>query len=565
MSPTRFSRCLLLCCLAAPPLLACSGSIGGGVNPPNGEGAPAGGGPSSPGQGMPPGGVAAPPAGCAFPPRRIWALTPEQYLRTVRSLLPIGGNVGDGLAASLAVQDGFSNEAGRLDMTEPHVAQLLDLAWQVAGEAAATPAMLSACLATGAEACVRDFAASFGQRAFRRELAPAEIDALMTHYQAQQGDAQLALRELLMDILISPNTLYRTEMGPEGASAGGSVVLTPFEKASALSYFLTDGPPDAELLTAARTGALASAAQIEQHTRRMLRGPDSASGLLKFLRESYGTRNVLATTKDTKRFPEWKAPLPDDLASEAEGFLRQVLWSEDARLETLLTASFSMLNGRLAAFYGVADPGSGQDLRKVSFQPGQRAGLMTQAAMMAVLSKDNDTDVVGRGKFVREVLLCQTLPPPPVTVNAVPPPPDGKRTQRERMAMHSADPSCAGCHALMDPLGLAFERYDGIGRWRTTDVGQNLDTSGRLTAAQPDQAPFSDAVGLMGLLARSPDVARCFVAAAFRYAHGRAAESVDKCALDRLGQRFDTSHGNVIDLAVALTTDEAFFVRAGTP
>jgi len=510
---------------------------------------------------------ATPPAGCPLPPRRIWALTPAQYVATVRALLPASVNraASDGLAATLSIEDGFSNQAGRLDMTEPHVGQLLEFAWQVAGNAAAAPDKLAPCLAAPDEACLRDFVTGFGLRAFRRELAPAEVETFLAHHRAQAGDPGLALRELLMDFLVSPSILYRTELGAEGADPRAPVPLTAFEKASALSYFLTDGPPDAELLAAARTGALATAAQVEQQTRRLLRGPDSAGGLLQFFRESFATTDVLTVMKDGKRFPEWKAPLSADLAAETEAFLRQVLWAEDARLPTLLAADFSMLNGGLAAFYGAGDPALGTDFRKVSLPAGQRAGLLTQGAVMAALAKNNDTDVVSRGKFVREVLLCQPLPPPPATVNAVPPPPDGKRTQRERMAQHSADPSCATCHALMDPLGLAFERYDGIGRYRTTDVGKTLDVSGVLDHAQPEGAPFADAVELMRVLARSPDVARCFVATAFRYAHGRAPETFDRCALDRLAQRFGGSGGNVIDLAVALTTDDVFFIRAGTP
>jgi hypothetical protein len=548
------SRARLVLSLAGL-LAACTGSIEGKQSAPNGSAPPPAVVPPTV-----PGPVVVPPmpAGCALPPRRIWALTPAQYLRTLRALVPAAATVdGTGLAATLADQGGFSNEAGRLDMTEPHVGQLLDLAWTVAGQAAAAPADLSPCLATApGDACLRDFVAAFGLRAFRRELAPAEIEALLAHHRG--SDPKLALRELVMDLLVSPGALYRTELGPEGTDPHQPVALTSFEKASALSYFLTDGPPDGALLAAARAGALETAAQVEQQTRRLLATPDSAGGLLQFLREGFGTRAVLDTAKDPVRFPEWKGTLAADLADEAEAFLRQVVWVEDGRLATLLTADFSMLTGRLAVFYGVPAPGQGPS--KVTFPAGQRAGLLTQAAAMAALAKENDTDPVGRGKFVREVLLCQALPPPPATVNAVPPPPDGKHTQRERLRQHSADPSCAGCHALMDPLGLAFERYDGIGRYRTTDVGQTLDVGGTL-----DQAPFDDAVGLMKVLAASPAVARCFVATAFRYAQGRAPGSVDRCALDRLGERFQRSGGNVIDLAVAMTTDQAAFLRAGTP
>jgi hypothetical protein len=504
-----------------------------------------------------------PPGGCGLAPRRIWALTPDQYARSVRALFP-AAKLGDGLATTLAVQDGFSNEADRLDMTEPHVGQLLQIAWQLAGEAAADPGKLSACLGqpTVDAACVRGFVGDLGPRAFRRDLEAAEIDGLVTYFAKQQqaGDVRFAVQELLMAIFTSPNFVYRTELGPAGAT--GPVTLTAFEKASALSYFLTDGPPDAQLLAAARGKGLETAAQIEMQTRRLLAQGANAAGFVKFFHESFVLDDVNTTAKDAKLFPQWKPQLATDLAGESDAFVRQVLWGEDAKLSTLLTANFSMLNGRLATYYGTGDTAAGETFKKVTWPAGQRVGLFTQAGPMSTFAKENDTDVVARGRFVREVLLCQPLPPPPANVNAVPPPPDGKRTQRERMAGHSADPTCAGCHTLMDGLGLAFERYDGIGRYRTMDVGQTLDVSGKLNSAEPEGAPFQDAVGLMGLLAKSPTVQKCFLETAFRYALGRAAGSLDACTLDRLSKRFAASGGDMIDLTVAITTDETFFQRA---
>jgi hypothetical protein len=567
---------LLTIALAA----SCTGSIGDG-RPPPGQPSPddrgdrpgpmTGGTGRPPGTGSPPGPTTPPPAdkpsGCGLAPRRIWALTPDQYARSVKALLP-AAKLGDGLASTLALQDGFSNQADRLDMTEPHVGQLLEIAWQVAADAAADPGKLAPCLAQSPDAaCVRGLVTDLGPRAFRRDLEPTEIDGLVTYFQKQQqaGDVSFAVHELLAALLTSPSFVYRTELGPAGAPAGPPVTLTAFEKASALSYFLTDGPPDAQLLAAARARGLETPAQIEAQTRRLVAQGQSAAGLVKFFHESFTLDGVSDAGKDAMRFPDWKPQLATDLAGEADAFLRQVLWGEDAKLATLLTAAFSMLNGRLATFYGTGDAAAGEQYKKTPWPAGQRAGLLTQAGFMATFAKDNDTDVVGRGKFVREVLLCQDLPPPPPTVNAVPPPPDGKRTQRERMGQHSADPSCAGCHVLMDPLGLAFERYDGIGRYRTMDVTQTLDVSGKLTGAEPEGAPFQDAVGLMGLLAGSPTVKKCFVETAFRYAIGRAAGSLDACTVDRLGKRFAASGGDMIDLTVALTTDESFFQRAGNP
>jgi hypothetical protein len=566
-------RSVLATSLAAA---ACTGMISGGESPgtkpttPDPQpGAGGNGGPMNNGTGGAGGGstttppVPEPTAGCGYAPRRIWALTPDQYARTIRGLLP-AVKAGEGLSGTLAIQEGFSNAAGRLDMTEPHVGQLLQTAWEMAGEAATDPAKLAPCLgqATVAAACVRDFITSFAGRAFRRDLVPAEIDAFATHFQkqAQAGDAKFAVQQLLAAILTSPNTLYRTELGPEGAT--GAITLTPFEKASALSYFLTDGPPDAELLGAARNKGLETKVQIEAHTRRLLARPENAVGVLKLFHETFALAHIGEANKDEAKFPVWKPELIKDLTGEADAFIKQVLWGEGSKLSTLLTANFSMLNGRLATYYGTGDPAAGETFRKVTWPAGQRAGILTQAGHNAAFAKDDDTDAVARGKFIREVLLCQAIPPPPKDVNAVPPPPDGKNTQRERLAQHSSDATCSGCHSLMDPLGLAFESYDTVGKYRTMDVGKNLDTSGMLIGAEPEGAPYKNAIELVNLLAKSPTVAKCFVETAFRYANGRDAVKPDACTVERLVKRFDGTGGDVIDLAVGLTTDDGFFARA---
>jgi hypothetical protein len=503
------------------------------------------------------------PQSCSLPPPRIWALTPEQYVRSVKSVLPDAAITVEALTGTAPVQAGFSNEASRMAMTEPHVGQLLELAYRLASDSAADPGKLAPCLAQPAPtpACVRDFLQGFTSRAFRRAVTAAEVDELaMQHARTlAAGDGRAALRQLLMAVLTSPSMLFRTELG---ANAGGRgvVTLTPFEKASALSFFLTDGPPDAELLAAARAGGL-DREQLEMHTRRLLARPESAQGLTRFAGELYGTRAVLEANKDIMVYPAWKEPLDADLASEADAFISQVIWNEDGRLSTLLTAPFSMLNARLAGFYGVADAVPAGGLRKTAFRPGQRAGLFTLGALQATLAKDNDTDAVARGRFLREVLLCQSLPEPPVNLNVVPPPPDGQRTMRERLARHSADPTCAVCHKLMDPLGLAFEIYDGIGRFRSTDLGKPIDTAGTLTGAAPEGASFANGIELLQVLGDSPEVAACFVKTAFRYSHGREPVAGDACVLDRLSRRFGATGGRILDLTVALTTDDSFVQR----
>ncbi len=586
------ARLALLAGLATP---ACVGSIGGdGAQPPASQPSKPGGGgnssPSTPGSNGPngpnngsnepnapgsmtpgtpgapsnpgtPGGPPTNPATCAPGPTRIWALTPSQYIRTVQSLLPTAAGAGDTLAAAIVAGTGFSNDAARLGMTEPYVAELLDGAWRLGSKASETPGQLAPCLAAAApdEACLRTFVTSFGARAFRRDLSAAEADAVTSYLkqQATGGDVKAAIRRTVLYFVSSPHFLYRTELGPEGAT--GKVALTGAERAQALSYFLTDGPPDVELAEAARGDGLQSPAGIEAHTKRLLSKPASASGFVKLFREVFETGHVKEADKDAAVFPAWKAAFATDLAQESDAFIDQVLWGEDARFSTLLTAGFTMANSAVASFYGL--PGGGTTFGKIMFPAGQRAGILTLAGRMASLAKNNDSDPVARGRFVREVMLCSPIPPPPATVNATPIPPDGKRTQRERLAQHSSDSTCSGCHSLMDPIGLAFENYDGIGLYRRMEAGKTIDTTGELTGAGPQAQRFDDAVGLLGLLAESPAAQRCFVSTVFRYAHGREPGPADACVVDRLATRFAASKGDMRDLAVAITTDAAFFTR----
>src|SRR6185436_6045200 len=434
---------------------------------------------------------------------------------------------------------------------------------QLADAALVMPAALDPCLAQAAPAdgCLRGFVGGFAARAFRRDLEPAEIDRLLAFVKAQaQPDLRAGLRQFFLYLFASPQFLFRTELGPPTTDGQSPVTLTAFEKASALSYFLTDGPPDTELAAAARAGL--DGAALEAQARRLLARPETSSGLTRLLHEQFQTDAVLNTRKDPAAYTGWTEALARDLSDEADRFVRQVLWQEGGKLATLLTADFSMLNSTLATYYGAPDGSGVKDFHKVTWKSGERAGLVTQAGLMASQALDNDTSPVRRGLYVRQALLCQPVPDPPPNINVVPPMPDGKHQQRERLTGHSADPTCAACHAQMDPIGLGFERYDGVGHYRSMDVGRPLDTSGTLTGVAAPFA-FANAVELLQGLARAPEVEGCFVRMAFGYGHGRGADgdNADKCALGRLSQRFQASGGNVLELAAAIAADESFFMR----
>jgi hypothetical protein len=516
-------------------------------------------GPDGRGPGQTPSG--APDHGCGAPAQRIWKLTPAQLSRSLQQLLPGGDDIEQELAATLASSEaGFSNEAARLDMSELHVEALFETARRVAAKAAADPAALSGCLATGpiSSECAASFVADFGARAFRRPLEPEEQQqhvSAFTERQAAHGD-ETALALTLRSFLLSPQFLYRTELGAPGAA---KPQLTSHERASALSFLIGDGPPDAELMRAAGAGELDNSNGMVAQARRLLTA-GGAGGVLRFFTENFGTDRVRFSIKDSALFPDFDESLADAMAAESERFIRAVLFEEDARWSTLLTAEFSFLNERLAQHYG-AGAVSGSELLRTPLPAGQRAGILTQASVLSFLARENDSDAVKRGKFVRETLLCQPLPPPPASVNAVPPPPDGVHTQRERLAQHSTDATCAGCHAQIDPLGFPFERYDGIGRYRTQDAGKTIDASGTLSGVSAGTLEFSDALQLAQLLSELPEARECIARHLHAYAFGRQRQAAYGCAPAAAVTSFEQSDGDLLETALAIVADPAFVER----
>jgi hypothetical protein len=197
----------------------------------------------------------------------------------------------------------------------------------------------------------------------------------------------------------------------------------------------------------------------------------------------------------------------------------------------------------------------------VTLAPERRGGILRLGAVLAAHAKPNQSSPVHRGKFVRERLLCQPLPPPPAGLAITAPDVDPHATTREAFAEHAADPVCATCHDLMDPIGFGFERYDGIGRHRDTDHGLPIDATGDLADTSDANGPFDGLPELAAKLAASEDVRRCVVTQWFRFGHGRPESEEDRCTLQRLQTVFAASGYRVRDLLVALTQTDAFRYR----
>jgi hypothetical protein len=390
---------------------------------------------------------------------------------------------------------------------------------------------------------------------------------LMTAYSAGRTGGSYAegIEVMIRAALQAPDFIYRLETTTPPQANATLVPLSPFELATRLSFMIWATGPDDALLDAAQNGELGTREQVAQRARDMLGNAKAKSALGNFFGQWSGTSHVDSITKNTS-FPLFTADMQVAMERETEAFLDYVLWEGDHSLNTLLTAPVAFVSGPLAQLYVPGSAPGGATPTKLDLPASQgRSGLLTQAAFLAVQAHPDQTSPVLRGKFVRAMLLCDPPPPPPNDVDISLPTVAEGATARVRFAAHeSAANSCAGCHHLMDPIGLAFENFDAMGQYRTKDNGQDIDVSGVINDA-PDEALAGDFVGVAALgqkLASSQTVRDCMATQWFRFAAGRAEGDQDACSLSTLRGAFGSSNGDLIELVVAMTQTDDFWYRA---
>ena len=349
------------------------------------------------------------------------------------------------------------------------------------------------------------------------------------------ADPQTAQRIFLHGIFSSASFMYRTELGEPGEGANQVVRLTQHEVASALSFAITAGPPDAELLAAAAAGELKTSDQREAHARRLLATPAAQKRLHHFIREWLGLTGLANLNKNNQVFPSFSAAFKDSSQGETRAFIDHVIANEGGSVKELLGANYTFADGRMSAFYGTTTTPNGA-LGKVPLPP-ECAGILTQASVLATYALFDSSSPIRRGKFVLTRLLCREVPPPPATVVIIPPAPAPDATTRARFAAHTNNPACAGCHRTLDPIGFGFENFDGLGKHRTTENGLAVDASG---AVEHSAGTFTFTGGgdLARFLASSEDVAHCVPLQIFRYAMGREEDTVDEQLLTEMRTAF---------------------------
>lgn len=494
-------------------------------------------------------------------PAPLRRLTQEQYRNTLRDLF---GEV-PGLQAALD----SSSQPSEFGLVQPDVAPVELEVYQhtaetVAAFVASKPAKLQAIApcATGVSKreCARSFVESFGARAYRVQLPAADTERHMALYDAgAKTSHERGIELVLRGMLQAPRFLYRVELGTAREAGSNSIWLSGEEIAARLSYALWNTLPDAKLSEAARAGRLDSAAGVSEIVREMLADPRGRSALRTFLERWLHLERLESLVKDERFYPEWTArpKLRASLAEQATRTLDDVLEQQGGSLRALLTSSRVFVNAELASYYGVSASDAFQRI-----EPGddRASGILSLPALLAVLAKPAESSPIYRGKFVREALLCQSLPAPPPNI---PKPPDVEQgvSTRERLSQHEVDPACSGCHQLMDPIGFGLENFDAIGRYRSQDSGATIDGRGELRATRDVNGAFQGARALGERLAGSTEVQECMTRQWFRYALARFERDVDACTLQKLSSGFARAGADLRVLPELLVTQAAFLTR----
>ncbi len=460
------------------------------------------------------------------------------------SLSPLGVEVAEELAAEVA----------RQVVSEPHRSSLIPC--QPESETAVD------------KNCAEQFITSVGRLLFRRPLTELELRQylqLATMTTGAKNNFYAGLERSLMNMLVSPQFLFRIEYAqPDG---DGDYGLTDYAKATRLSFLLWDSSPDGVLLTAAERGDLRSRDGLQRQVDRMLLSPRVERGVRQFFTDMFGFDRFETLIKDSKLYPDFSRQVARDAREQTLRTVVSHLLTERGDYRDLFITPKTFLTPLLAAQLEIPLVQNKPNAMPDQWQPYEfevddpRVGLLAQPAFVALHSHPGRTSPTLRGKALREHLLCQEVPAPPGDVDFTLVQQDGSqselKTMRQRLSAHAVNPTCAGCHKITDPIGLALENFDTGGRYREQENGVAIDSSGDL-----DGIPYSDPRGLGIALHDNPHVVSCLVQRVFAYGTGREPRGSDRKALKRVGEAFAKSGYQLPALLRLVAISDEFYGSA---
>lgn len=412
------------------------------------------------------------------------------------------------------------------------------------------------------DACVTGAIERLGRLLYRRPLTTDERTRWTSvSVDLASGDARRGLRLALAGMLQSPSFLYRVELGepmldPEPDREGWRR-YSDLEVASRMAFLLWNAAPDDALLAAAEDGALSTEEGLHGEALRMLEDPRARRAVRAFFAQYFDLPRLAdVRERDLELHPLFTPTLVVAMRTELELVVDDVVFARDADVRELFRTRRTFVNDELATLYDLDVDG----VTPITFVPvelpddGPRAGILTLGAFLTMNAHPTETSPTLRGKYVRERLLCDLVPPPPPgVVTDIPDPMGMPRTLRERLEQHRVRPDCAACHAVIDPPGYLFEGFDSLGAVRETDHGIPVDTSGSL-----DEVPLANGRELGELLSTDPRVSLCITRQLFRHANGRLERSGEEAAIRSLARDFLAGGSHFLDLLLSFVTSESF-------
>ena len=423
----------------------------------------------------------------------------------------------------------------------------------------------------GINGCARQILRPFVERAWRRAPTDAEMVRLLSlvdHTRARNDNTtsseldtvafeegiQLALRA----VMLSPHFLFRMESSVKG---DGAQLLRDDELAERLAFFLWSQGPDERLLRIASHGWLQDDAILEQEVRRMLTDDKARALVDNFAGQWLQSRAVPGANPDPNTFPDWSMALAQDFKCETENLFADVLFSSRSVYDLVDTRE-TFASRSLARFYDLPNAESlDGSYQRVSLEGTERRGLLTHGSFLTVTSNPTRTSLVKRGVWVLDNLMCTPPPPPPPGVEGLNEEVDPNLSFAERIAAHRDNPSCRGCHEMMDPIGMGLENFDGIGQWRDRDGNVPIEPNDDFFGTDP----FEGHNGLIDIIRAREEVPRCVTEKLLTYSLGRALGHSDHCFIDAITEATAEGGHKLDDIVVQVVLSPAFRMTEGIP
>ncbi len=396
----------------------------------------------------------------------------------------------------------------------------------------------------GRDSKTREFCGNFVRQAFRRPLTDREKEVYIEHRFTTSPDLDTAVRRVVMMTLKSPRFLY---IEPRGDS---------FDAAARLSLALWDSVPDRLLQEAAAAGRLVTRDQIEKQCRRMLNDPRTKAKLHLFFLQWLKVETAPDLTKDPTAFQAFDASMAADLRTSLELFVDDVAWSDSSDFRQLILADYTYMNGRLAGYYQQTLSGGTQQSRsefqKVTFEPQERAGILSHPYLMAAFAHSAATSPIHRGVFIARGVLGLALRPPPMAIAPLSPDLQPSLTTRQRVELQTQPDACQSCHATINPLGFALEKFDASGRLRKEEKGHTINATGSYVTRDGSKVKFTGAHDLARFLAESGEVHEAFVEQLFQYIVKEPVRAYGRQALAKLTHSFAEKQYNMNELIIEI-------------